>query len=328
MLLFRRVANGGSRSRRLLASGMNGPSMDMILSLSMGYKKNALKIASQSQLVDSLKANGVLQDGAVSAAMRDVDRAAFAAGAVNGGGDVYEDKPCKMEGTVMTAPHMHALALQALAERLSSPTVEEVKSAADIGCGSGYVAAVMEKLFPNAEVVYAVDFEGVLKRYARLALSQFSRVKLVSASEFKNGKVDAVHVGFAMRKDAADEFAKERLNEGGVMIVPIGEPGTEQELFAITKRNEDLTFEKVMQCLFSDGRITDSVQDLAQRLQELQEEMIAVAEELKSWRENFQRNNGGLKPNVAEMPQELLGQYASLKRQVQRLQHITGKRDG
>jgi protein-L-isoaspartate O-methyltransferase len=291
---------------------MNGPSMDMLLSLSMGYKAAGEAVASQRQLVESLCANGLLQkESPLAKVMSAVDRASFG----KGYDAVYEDKPLKMNGTVMTAPHMHALAVDALLKHVQN--VEEIQTVADLGCGSGYVAALLEELFPSATVL-AVDFEDVLERHTKDALADRSRVSVMTPEEFESldQTVQVCHVGFAMKRSTAEQFAHTKLANGGVVVIPVGRQGSEQELMLIKKTADgSLQFEKIMQCLFSESRHREAQAPAEVAMvtpQEIQSKMDAVAEELKTWKADFESQNGR-KPSVHEMPHELLEAYAQLK---------------
>ncbi|CAD5118773.1 DgyrCDS7450 [Dimorphilus gyrociliatus] len=88
------------------------------------------------ELISKLKANGIIKSDRVFQAMISVDRANFCKN------KPYVDSPQGIGYAVtISAPHMHAHALELLSEHL-----QEGKRALDVGSGSGYLTACMAKL--------------------------------------------------------------------------------------------------------------------------------------------------------------------------------------
>jgi protein-L-isoaspartate(D-aspartate) O-methyltransferase len=116
------------------SSVINGISSDLLLTLSMNHDSGEV-ITSNPALVDSLKKRGAIRSTAVEIALRLVDRADF----VREDGVAYEDKPQKIGcKATISSPHMHAIALEALAPQLR-PGMQVL----DVGSGSGYLTACM-----------------------------------------------------------------------------------------------------------------------------------------------------------------------------------------
>lgn len=89
--------------------------------------------SSNAELVRNLKKNGVISDPRVERAMLSVDRSDFCPV------DPYRDAPQSIGYNVsISAPHMHAYALQYLCNQLT-----EGATALDVGSGSGYLTACM-----------------------------------------------------------------------------------------------------------------------------------------------------------------------------------------
>ena len=86
-----------------------------------------------TELVQRLHTNNIIQSKRVIQAMLDTDRGAYAPR------DPYEDHPQSIGfGATISAPHMHAAALQYLESRLI-PGAKVL----DVGSGSGYLTACM-----------------------------------------------------------------------------------------------------------------------------------------------------------------------------------------
>lgn len=147
-------------------------------SLSLAHAAKAALPTSQAQLVQQLKQKAFLPRPEVERIMGQVDRALFCPpSARNLGGtgtdsNPYLDTPILIGcGATMSSPHMHAVALNLLAEALSplsssSSSEKEQKEqhlavrrkvrALDIGCGSGYLTTcltllLLDKSAPNTK---------------------------------------------------------------------------------------------------------------------------------------------------------------------------------
>ena len=117
-------------------------------------------------LISNLFESDIIKSTRVRDAMLLVDRAAYF------GADVdrmvaYEDSPHPIgHGQTISAPHMHAFALQLL-----EPYLLPGVSALDLGSGSGYLAAAMAELVGHTGAVYGVElvkplFEASLRNLA------------------------------------------------------------------------------------------------------------------------------------------------------------------
>ena len=95
-------------------------------------------------LISNLKAAGIIRSARVEKAMLSVDRAHYCKRSP------YEDHPQSIGFMVtISAPHMHAYALELLQDRLY-----EGASALDVGSGSGYLTACMGMMVgPKGKVV-------------------------------------------------------------------------------------------------------------------------------------------------------------------------------
>ena len=91
-------------------------------------------------LVTNLVRDRRLKLPAVEAALRRVDRKTFVLPAERGA--AYDDRPLGIGySATISAPHMHAAALEFLA-----PSIAEKGSVLDVGCGSGYLLAAFAAL--------------------------------------------------------------------------------------------------------------------------------------------------------------------------------------
>jgi protein-L-isoaspartate(D-aspartate) O-methyltransferase len=98
---------------------------------------------SNAGLIEGLKRSGVIKSADVFTALSRVDRGNYAAV------DPYTDSPQSIgHGVTISAPHMHAIALEYLLPALKQPRANIL----DVGCGSGYLSVVMARLNDQAKV--------------------------------------------------------------------------------------------------------------------------------------------------------------------------------
>jgi protein-L-isoaspartate(D-aspartate) O-methyltransferase len=183
-----------------------------------------------------------IRSGRVLEAMEAVPRHLFVpADLVRG---AYADEPLPIgEGQTISQPFMVA----AMADALSLEGRERVL---EVGCGSGYQAAVLSRL--AAEVI-AVETRPVLAASARERLARLDYANVTveegdgSAGWPASAPYDAILV-----TAAAPEVPKpliEQLAEGGRLVIPVG-GSKHQELMRIVKREGRTTEQSLYSCRF------------------------------------------------------------------------------
>uniref|UniRef100_A0A915CND3 Protein-L-isoaspartate(D-aspartate) O-methyltransferase n=1 Tax=Ditylenchus dipsaci TaxID=166011 RepID=A0A915CND3_9BILA len=188
----------------------------------------------QAQLVENLAKVGAFKSDRVKKALLSVDRADFTAN------QPYFDMPQPIGfGATISAPHMHASAL----EHLEDVLTKDNATVLDVGSGSGYLCAAFAKMLgPNGKVV-GIDHIPELVQMSE------KNIRLNNADLLDSGKLiliagdgrlgypplepyDAIHVG-AAASDLPKQLI-EQLAVNGRMLIPVGPPG-HQDFLQIDK---------------------------------------------------------------------------------------------
>ena len=192
----------------------------------------------EAMVARQIEARGV-RDPHLLRAMREVSREAFVPEAL--AGHAYEDSPLPIgSDQTISQPYIVALMIEAAEIGPGDKVLE-------IGAGSGYAAAVMGRI---AGKVIAVERHGALALLAQERMERlgYDNVAIVhgdgSAGMPNEAPFDAILA--AASGSHVPEMLIRQLAIGGVLVMPIGEPGAIQSLVKVKRiaeedfRHEDL----------------------------------------------------------------------------------------
>jgi protein-L-isoaspartate(D-aspartate) O-methyltransferase len=145
----------------------------------------------------------------------------------------YEDGPLPIEaGQTISQPSIVALMIEASQLAPGHKVLE-------IGAGSGYAAAVMSRI--AAEVI-AIERHGELAALARARMERLgcSNVRIIEGDGTcglpAEAPFDAILCA-ASGSHVPDALSRQ-LAIGGILVMPLGEPGAVQKLVKVTRRGE------------------------------------------------------------------------------------------
>jgi protein-L-isoaspartate(D-aspartate) O-methyltransferase len=265
--------------------------------------------SSQAELVAQLRKDGVIRSERVAAVMGAVDRREF-----DLSGRPYEDAPQGIGfGATISAPHMHAYALEALNAQLARREqrgLGPARRALDVGCGSGYLSVCLALLLgPGAETLgvdavpqlVAMSEANTRKSFARLLDSHALRFLRWNAANARAGEdelgapFDIIHVGFAL-PDPKQLLGM--LARGGTMVAPINRArGAEgQDFIVFTKdarEGKEVEEQRLLGCVFVPMIPPDRPPAAAaEREAALRRELEAESARLRDWERAFASERG------------------------------------
>ncbi|QDS71447.1 hypothetical protein FKW77_003697 [Venturia effusa] len=197
--------------------------------------------ATNKDLINNLFKNGLIKSPRIKDAMLAVDRAHYAPHTP------YSDSPQTIgHSATISAPHMHALALESLLPHLTSSS-----NVLDIGSGSGYLTHVLAHLTSPSGTVTGIDHipalttlavENMSKSTSGRGLLESGRVRFVTGDGRRGfaerAPYDCIHVGAAAARHH-DELI-EQLKSPGRLFVPVEEEEEEgvQYIWVVDKKED------------------------------------------------------------------------------------------
>jgi protein-L-isoaspartate(D-aspartate) O-methyltransferase len=157
----------------------------------------------------------------------------------------YEDHPLPIgSGQTISQPYIVALMTQWAEVKPEDKVLE-------VGTGSGYQAAVLAEL---SDRVFSIELLPDLAEAARTHLRDlgYGRVQVRSGDGYQGWPEDAPFDAILVTASAPEvpPALKQQLKEGGRLVIPVGPPGSVQELLLLRKVNGELQEEQRVPVLF------------------------------------------------------------------------------
>ena len=197
----------------------------------------------REEMVATQMANRDVKDPRVLSAMRKVPRHMFMPQAVRN--QAYQDHPVPIgEGQTISQPYIVALMTQTL-------DLEPTDRVLEIGTGSGYQAAVLAEVVAE---VYSIEIKERLHESSSRALDEQGYGKVVTKHDDgyfgwkKYAPFDAIMITAAVNH--VPPPLVDQLEDGGRLILPLGEPHGVQQLVLVTRTGETYSLEHILGVIF------------------------------------------------------------------------------
>mmetsp|Transcript_39274 Transcript_39274/g.50742 ORF Transcript_39274/g.50742 Transcript_39274/m.50742 type:complete len:357 (+) Transcript_39274:1218-2288(+) len=292
----------------VLPASPSGISDDLLVNVAFGWGIGGKDMDS---LVDSLTKANLLKHEKAIAAMKQVDRAWFIPQDSPIG--PYENRPHLFPlkrspphaEVAISTPQMHSQVMEAIA-----PAVKEGARCLDVGCGSGYILAVLRVLAGRKGSALGVDlYPEVIEDIAPKSLQQAKlydkSIKLLAGNinlteDQKRieveGQFEVIHFGAAaLSRDSIQSILSKILSPGGRMVCPVVSNGQEQRLVQFDKDPyEDKIEETVLGTVMCAPltEITDVEEHSSTDNTSFHERLDKVKKDLSDWKTEFELQNG------------------------------------
>lgn len=193
--------------------------------------------AAWATTLQAMWGQNVITSQRVLDAMASINRANY----VQAARFAYDDSPQRIGwGITISAPHMHARALEELADKLQPGA-----AALDVGSGSGFLTVAMAQMVGPNGVCVGIDHIDELVEWSRANVRKDGKQTLVEQGRMElhvrdgfegypeKGPYDAIHVGAAPER--IPDALKQQLKPGGVLILPVGPNGGAQQFVRVTR---------------------------------------------------------------------------------------------
>ncbi|NLO36639.1 MAG: protein-L-isoaspartate(D-aspartate) O-methyltransferase [Clostridiaceae bacterium] len=208
----------------------------------LGSDQDPYYEARKAMLRDQLIARGIA-DPLVLRAMGRVPRHLFVQPGYEA--QAYADHPLPIgEGQTISQPYVVALMTETIAVQASGRVLE-------IGTGSGYQAAVLAEL---ADAVYSVEIKEELAILAQANLAQagFGNVRVKHDDGYYGWEEHAPFAAIVVTCAAnhISPYLLEQLEDGGRLVIPLGDTATFQTLTCVEKNGDELTVTQITSVSF------------------------------------------------------------------------------
>lgn len=193
----------------------------------------------KKNLISYLQISGALKSSEIISAFKKVKRENFVSKKLKP--HAYEDSALPIEeGATISQPTTIATMLELL-------NLGKGQKILEAGSGCGYALALINEIVGSIGQIFGIEINHNLVNFSKKILSQKKNITIIEGDAYQGLKKYAPFDRILVSAGAGEipESLVEQLNpDGGIMVVPVGQPYTTQKMLRIIKKKDKIDIQE------------------------------------------------------------------------------------